>query len=262
MGESLKSRMAAGERLLSAWLTQPEPLVAEAMLAAGFDAVTLDLQHGQIDYADAVRQISAVRHAGGRAIARVPVGEYQTASRLLDAGVDGVIAPMIDSVDDARAFGAFMKYPPLGRRSWGPTRTLQLQRHGTPGYTYAGADAFRAAADAETMAIVMVETRRALDAIEDILALAEIDGVFVGPGDLSLALTDGRTLDVDAPDTLAAIERVARCAEAAGKPAAIFAATGTHARRYLDLGYRFVTPGSDIGYLTAGARSIIAESRD
>jgi 4-hydroxy-2-oxoheptanedioate aldolase len=187
------------------------------------------------------------------------VGEYQTASRLLDAGADGVIAPMIETVEDARTFGSFMKYPPLGRRSWGPTRTVQLQRH--DGRDYPGSDAFRDAADAETMAIVMVETLRALEGIDDILALPEIDGVFVGPGDLTLAMTEGRTLDVDLPATLDAIRHIAQRADAAGKPAAIFAATGAHARRYLELGYRFVTPSSDLGYMSVGAKAIIAEAR-
>jgi 4-hydroxy-2-oxoheptanedioate aldolase len=152
-----------------------------------------------------------------------------------------------------------MKYPPLGQRSWGPTRTVQLNAH--DGIAYGGPDAFRAEANAETLAIVMIETRRALDALDDILALPAVDGVFVGPGDLSISITDGRTLDIDRPETVAAIEHVARRALAAGKPAAIFAATGAHARRYFAMGYQFVTPSTDIGYLTLGARSIIADAR-
>jgi 4-hydroxy-2-oxoheptanedioate aldolase len=259
MSRTLASRFAAGEQLLSGWITVPDPLIAATMIDAGFDAVMIDMQHGMMDLVAAIAQITAVRHAGGRVIARVPVAEGQTASKLLDAGADGVVAPMIETVEDARAFADYMKYPPLGQRSWGPTRSIQLARH--DGATYPGPDAWRREANADTLAIVMIETRRALGAIDDILALPGIDGVFVGPGDLSIALSDGRTLDIEAPATIAAIEHAAARARAAGKIAGIFAASGKHARWHLSLGYQFVTPLSALDYMTLGIKGLINEAR-
>jgi 4-hydroxy-2-oxoheptanedioate aldolase len=256
---SLAERFAAGESLLSGWCTLPEPLVAEAVARAGFDAVTLDMQHGLIDLAAACRLIPAVRHAGSRVGVRIPVGGFQIAAQLLDSGADMVIAPMIETVEDARAFGAFTKYAPLGQRSWGPTRAVQLASYlDDPGIT---SDAYRRRANGDTLAIVMIETRKALSAVEDLLALPEIDGVLVGPSDLSLALSDGAALDVDAPASIAAFEHVLRCAKAAGKHASIYATSGAHAKRYRDIGYSFVAMMADIVYLTAGAKAAIAEVR-
>lgn len=259
MSETLARRFAEGEALVSGWVSMPEPLVGELCAKAGFDAVTIDMQHGLVDLAAAFRLVSAVRLAGSRAVVRIPVGENQTASRLLDAGADMVIAPMIETVEDARTFGAFMKYPPLGSRSWGPTRALQLDGGGS---AYgAPAEDYRKSANGRSLAFAMIETRRALEALDDILALAEIDGVFVGPSDLSVALTDGAELSVDSPENLAAIGRIVKRARHFGKPAGIYAGSGGHARRYLAMGFRFVTLMSDIGYITTGARHLLNEAR-
>ncbi|WP_181702261.1 aldolase/citrate lyase family protein [Chthonobacter albigriseus] len=248
MSISIAERFEAGESLLMGWISLPEPLVAEAVVRAGFDTLLIDMQHGLVDLASAFRIVSAVRAAGGRSLVRIPVGEFATASRLLDAGADGVVAPMIETVEDARAFAAFMKYPPAGSRSWGPTRAVQLDRV-TP-------QQYRAEANGRTMAFAMIETRRALEEIDAILAEPGIDGVFVGPADLSIALSGG-TLDTEAPAAQAAIAKVAGRAKAAGKPAGIYAGTPAEARRRLDGGYRFATLMSDLGYITAGALAAI-----
>nr|WP_246329521.1 aldolase/citrate lyase family protein [Chthonobacter rhizosphaerae] len=235
---------------MTGWISLPEPLVAEACVRAGFDALVVDLQHGQVDVASAGRIISGIRYAGGRAILRIPVGDYATASRLLDAGADAVIAPMIETVADAETFASFMKYPPLGSRSWGPTRAVQLSG-GTP-------EAYRTSANGSTLAIAMIETLTALDNLDGILALPGIDGVFVGPSDLSLAISNGANLDVNAPEAVEAFKRIADAAAKAGKIAGIYAVDPEHARRCFAMGFRFATLMSDLGYITSGAKAAIA----
>ena len=127
--------------------------------------------------------ISSVALAGKPTIVRVPVGEFALASRLLDAGASGILAPMINSGEDARRLVEFVKFPPLGQRSWGPRAALTLSGLDGPAYLKA--------ANAMTQAIAMIETRAALDALDEILGVEGVDGVFVGPSDLSIALSGG-----------------------------------------------------------------------
>ncbi len=122
---------------------------------------------------------------------RVPVGDFASASRLIDAGAAGVIAPMINSRADAERFASFAKFPPVGERSWGPRAALALSGLDLQGYL--------ASANRLTQAIAMIETREALDALDDILAVAGIDGVFIGPADLSIALEQRRQMGPSRP---------------------------------------------------------------
>ena len=176
----LAGRLATNREALCAWVGMNEPAVAEQLAREAFDAVTLDMQHGAVDFAGAMRSIASVALAGKPTIVRVPVGEFALASRLLDAGASGILAPMINSGEDARRFVEFVKFPPLGQRSWGPQAALPLSGLDAPAYLKA--------ANAMTQAIAMIETRAALDALDEILGVEGVDGVFVGPSDLSIAL--------------------------------------------------------------------------
>lgn len=247
---TLRERFGEGGTLLCGWISLDDPLVGEAVVRAGFEAALIDMQHGVVGLSGAFAQIAAIRRSGGYAMARVPVGEFQTAARLLDAGAQMIVAPMIESADDAAAFAGFVKYPPLGLRSWGPTRALQV------GGEEAGA--YRLSANRDTLAIAMIETAKALEAVDAILALPGIDGVFVGPSDLSIALSGGAVHDVDSAANLAAFDRIVEAARRAGKISGIYAATADHARRYRATGFDFVTLQSDLGYLTAGVRAVLA----
>ena len=180
----LAEALAAEAPLFCAWVGMNEPAVAEALAREAFDAVVLDMQHGAFDFVGASRAILSVALAGKPTIVRVPVGEFSLASRLLDAGAAGIIAPMVNSRDDARRLVAFTKFLPLGERSWGPRAVLPLSGFDAPAYL--------AAANGMTQTIAMIETRAALDALDEILAVEGVDGVFIGPSDLSIALNDGR----------------------------------------------------------------------
>ena len=254
MPVNLAARLRAGETLLTAWSAIPEALVVETCARAGFDAVTLDMQHGFHGVDSVLRGIGAVRLGGAPAIVRIPVGDFAFASRALDMGASAVIAPMINSVDDARAFAAAMKFPPIGGRSWGPNRTLAL--HGT-----ASPQAYLESANADTLALAMVETRQAVDILDHILAVDGIDGVFVGPADFSIAWSGGQTVDPTLEDMMTAVADIAARTGQAGKIAATLAMDGVMAKRYAAMGFKLIAVNSDVGYLTAGAKALIASSR-
>jgi len=164
-----------------------EPAVAEALAREAFDAVVLDMQHGAVDFDGATRSILRVALAGKPTIARVPIGAFALASQLMDSGASGILAPMIDSGEDARRLVESVKFPPLGQRSWGPLAALPLSGLDAPAYLKA--------ANAMTQAIAMIETRAALDALDEILSVDGLDGVYVGPSDLSIALANGASVE-------------------------------------------------------------------
>jgi len=247
----LAARLAGGGEALCAWVTANEPALAEWLAREGFDAVVLDMQHGMIDLAGAMRSILSVALAGKPTIARVPIGAFALASLLLDVGASGILAPMINSGDDARRLAKFVKFPPLGERSWGPRAALALSGLDAPAY-------FKAA-NGIVQAIAMIETRAALDALDDILGVEGIDGVFVGPSDLSIALTGG--LEPRGEAVMSEARRVAERAKAHGKYAAMFCFDGADAKAMRGLGYRVCTISSDQNLIRAAARSELAAAR-
>ncbi len=237
----------------SAWVGLNEPGIAEALARESFDAVTLDMQHGGFDFVGAARAIQSVALAGKPTIARVPVGDFATASRLADAGAAAVIAPMINSAADARRFAEFMKFPPLGRRSWGPRTALALTGLVGPAYLHG--------ANAVTLAIAMVETREALDALDEIVATPGVDGVFVGPADLSIALSGGGVVDPHGEAVEAALTKIAARAKAHGKFAGLFCVDGARAKVARARGFALCSISTDLLLLRAAARAELAAAR-
>ena len=251
---TLRKRLDAGETLYTAWSAIPDPLVAEFLARTGFDAVTLDMQHGCHSTESVMRGVPAVMLAGKPAIVRIPVGRFDMASRALDFGAAAVIAPMVNSLADARLFAAAMKFPPVGERSWGPTRVLGLRSEKDP-------QAYLEAANGDTLAIAMIETRAALAVLDEILGLPGIDGVFVGPSDFSIAWSGGKRIDPGNGDMLKGAADVAEKTRKAGKIPCTLAITGEAARKFRDMGFRLIALGSDFGYLTAGAAALLQASK-
>lgn len=251
---SLVARLADPAPIYLGWIGNPDPLIAELVARAGFDAINLDMQHGLHDAVSVMRAVGAVTLAGRPVIVRIPVGDFAMASRALDMGADAVIAPMINTVADAQAFADAMKFPPVGRRSWGPTRAIGLR-----GYAD-GAD-YLAGANADTLSLAMIETREALDNLEAILDVEGIDGVFVGPSDLSLTLSGGELVDGNAAFLDEPIARIVEAAQTRGKVPAIFTISGDRARAMADLGYRIIAIGLDSLYLTEGVRLMLKDAR-
>jgi 4-hydroxy-2-oxoheptanedioate aldolase len=250
---ALARQIGAGGCALAAWVGINEPAVAELLAREGYDTITLDMQHGAIDVAGAMRGIGAVALAGKPAIVRIPVGEFQTASRVIDAGAAAVIAPMINSGADARHFADFMKFPPVGQRSWGPRAALNHSGYVGPAYLHS--------ANAITLAIAMIETREALDALDEILGEPGIDGVFVGPSDLSIALHKGAIVDPHGADVDAQLTHVVQRAKVHGKFAAAFCFDGKRAKELAGRGFGLCSVSTDQLLLRAAARAELTAAR-
>jgi len=250
---SLSAGLRAKKSLMSAWCGLPDPTTAGLLAREDFDAVILDMQHGLIDYSGIVAAIPLIAAAGKPAIARVPVGDFAAASRFLDAGAAGVIAPMINTIEDARLFASFMKYPPMGERSWGPHGVITLTGMNP-------ADYFRDA-NGISVSLAMIETREALHIVDDILAVAGIDGIFVGPADLSIALSGGARVDAHGREVDEALTHCLARARAAGKFVGVFAIDGERARTLVERGFDLVSLGTDATLLRAGAQAAIKVMR-
>lgn len=246
---SLASRLAADETVITAWSGVPDALTVEIVAAQGFDAVTLDMQHGGHHEDSALRCMPAVLGAGRHAILRIPVGRWDVASRALDFGAEAVIAPMVNSVEDARRFAGAVKYPPVGERSWGPTFALPRL-----GATLSG---YLASANAERLAIAMIETRAALASLDGILDTPGIDGIFLGPSDFSIAWTNGARIDPTLEDMMQTVGEVAARARAKGKFAGIFVMDTSLAGRFVRMGYRLLAMGSEHRLIALGAESLL-----
>ena len=250
---ALSERLKGESCAFTAWCGIAEPHIAGILAREDFDAVTLDMQHGAFDVAAALRAVPLIAAAGKPAIARIPVGDFATASRLLDAGVSAVIAPMINTIEDVHRFSASMKYPPLGERSWGPHAALTLSG--------LQAEQYFARANEFSLAFAMVETRDALGLIDEILASTAIDGVFIGPSDLSIALTGGARNDPTGAEGGKALAHALARARAANKRIAVYSHSGERASELAGMGVDLVAIATDTNLLRSGAQAALAAAK-
>jgi 4-hydroxy-2-oxoheptanedioate aldolase len=231
----VKQAWRAGNSALNGWLAIGAGYSAEVVGHQGFDAVTVDLQHGMIGFDQAVAMLQPALR-----MARVPANTPAEIMHLLDAGAYGIICPMISTAAEARAFVAACTYVPAGTRSYGPAR----------GLLYGGADYFAGAND-EIIKLAMIKTNEGLANLEAILAVEGLDGIYVGPNDLCLALGVAPAPESDAPLFVAAIAKILNQVRQSGKVAGIFCSSGTAAAMRIVQGFRLVTPGSDVTLLSA-----------
>jgi 4-hydroxy-2-oxoheptanedioate aldolase len=216
------------------------PVVAESIAREGFAAVVLDAQHGLWDTAALIAGVGGLHHAEATPVVRVPLNDFALVSRALDFGAEAIIAPMINNAADARQFVVAAKYPPLGERSWGPIRAMALQAPRT-----APVDYMREANDG-TLTLAMIETATALGNVDAIAATDGIDALFVGPYDLSTALSSGAAQDMQAPQVEQAIDKICAAAKKAGKIPAIYCRDVAGALALARRGFRFIVAGNDL----------------
>lgn len=247
---TLATRLRAGETVFSAWSALPDPLTIEAVARAGFDAVTLDMQHGGHDVASVLGGTGLIAAAGKHTVVRVPLDDFAMVSRALDFGAEAVIAPMINSVEDAQRLASVAKFPPLGARSWGQYRRIDGHGQSTPGD-------YLTQANEASLVFAMVETRAAYTVLDGILAVEGIDGVFVGPSDFSIAWSNGAEVNGTSPAIVAPLQDIAARVTKAGKIAGIYAADAASAKRFASYGYRFITVGVDTNYLRLGVQALL-----
>ncbi len=230
-----------------AWCGLTDPRYLEMVAEYPFAAVSLDMQHGFFDEAAVQHGIAAVAAKGKAPLVRIPVGRCDTASRVMDFGALGVIAPMINSVEDARAFARSVKYVPRGERSFGPRHAAATYGVSIPEYL----DGI----DNASLALAMIETREAVEVVEEIVVVDGIDGVLIGPGDLSISIRQNRIPDVYGPESMEAVSRIIGACKTAGKHAAAFALTPEHANMLAGLGAGLISVGIDDTYLDKGIAS-------
>ncbi|ENA0608625.1 2,4-dihydroxyhept-2-ene-1,7-dioic acid aldolase [Enterobacter bugandensis] len=246
----IKTTLAGHRPVVNGWLAIPSSYSAEIMGHQGYDAVTVDLQHGMIDFASALTMLQALSATPAVPLVRVTDNNPAQIMRLLDAGAYGVICPMISTPEQAQRFVSACRYPPQGTRSFGPAR----------GLLYGGPD-YPQHANREILTLAMIETREGLANIDAILDTDGLDGVFIGPNDLSLTLTGAASAESTHPDMLAAVERVVSRCRVKQKIAGIFCTSGAAAARRIAEGFSLVTPANDVMQLGRASREAIALAR-
>ena len=248
---TLRQLHAARQPIVNAWLSIPSAYAAEVVAHQGFDAATVDMQHGMMGFSEAVAMLQAVSSTHAVPMVRPPSLDPPGIMRLLDAGAYGVICPMISTRAEAEALVAACRYPPGGRRSFGPAR----------GLLYGGPDYF-AHANAEILVLGMIETAEALGNLDAILDTPGLDGIYVGPNDLAIELGFPPHAEHDAPAVVAAVARVRMATVTRGKIAGIFCSSGAAARDRLREGFGLVTPGNDAALLKGVVSAAVARTRE
>jgi 4-hydroxy-2-oxoheptanedioate aldolase len=246
----LREIWAQGGAVVNGWLAIPNSFSAETMAHQGWDSLTIDLQHGVVDYAGMVPMLQAVSTTHTVPVVRVPWLEPGIIMKTLDAGAYGVICPMVNTRADAEKLVAYTHYAPKGTRSFGPVRAL----------LYGGADYPQHANDT-IVAFAMIETAQALENLDDILATPGLDAVYIGPSDLSLALGCKPTFDDLDPKAGDAVQHILARAKAHGIVAGIHNGTPEAALKRIAMGFQFVTISSDARLMAAGAQQVVNTMR-
>ena len=239
MPDRLRERWERGQVALNAWLTFEGPAAAEAVAGGGFDAVTVDLQHGAVTADTLGAVVAAIEPTGAVPLVRLSWCDPAAAMRALDLGVRGVIAPMVNSAEEATAFARACRYPPRGIRSYGTVRSA----FGT------GRDQTERANDT-VLVFAQIETAEGLAAVDDICAVEGLDGLYVGPADLSLSLGLASFADVEDPRLLEALDAVLEAARRHGVVPGIHAPSEGAALSMARRGFTFVGSAGDANALT------------
>lgn len=243
---ALRTLIDRGETAVNAWLSGDGSFLAEVFSYAGYDTVTIDAQHGMFGRDTILRLLQAVSNGPATPIVRLAALDPGEIGWVLDAGAQVVICPMINSADQAAALVQACRYPPRGERSFGPARSLL---DSPPNYLEN--------ADREVMVWAMIETHAAVENMAAIIATPGLDGVFVGPNDLALAL-DLAPGGLISPTVAAVLDRVSALAHDRGLAAGLFCANAVEAKEWADRGFDLVTPGSDAALVKAGAVAALA----
>jgi 4-hydroxy-2-oxoheptanedioate aldolase len=246
----LREIWRAGGAAVNGWLAIPSSFSTETMAHQGWDSLTIDMQHGVIDYTAAVTMLTAISTTDTVPVVRVPWLDSGILMKMLDAGAYGLICPMVSTREQAQQLVAATHYPPRGTRSFGPIRAL----------LYGGAD-YLQHADDTVVAFAMIETAEALENLDAILSVEGLDAIYVGPGDLSLALGCKPTFDeVEAP-VAQAIDHILDRAKAHGVVAGIHNMSPEAARKRVAKGFQFVTVSSDSRLMATGAQQALKTMR-
>jgi 4-hydroxy-2-oxoheptanedioate aldolase len=232
---------------LNGWLAIPEGFSAEIMANTGFDSLTIDMQHGVNDYLKTVEMLRAINTTDTTAMVRVPWLDPSHIMKILDAGVNGIICPMINNKKEAEKLVEYSYYPPFGKRSFGPIRAK---------YIFEGD--YSKVANNSLLIIAMIETKEALDNLDEILSVEGIDAVYIGPADLSFNLGYTPKFDQEEPFVVETIKYILKTTKKYNKFAGIHNGNVDYALKMKDLGFDFVTVGSDANFIVKAASEVIS----
>ncbi len=246
----LRSLWKSGGAAVNGWLAIPNGFATEVMAHQGWDTLTIDVQHGVVDYQAMVQMLQAISTTQTVPVVRVPWLEPGILMKTLDAGAYGVICPMVNTREDAQKLVAWTSYAPRGVRSFGPVRALY----------YGGAD-YPAHANDTIVRFAMIETAQALDNLDDILSVEGLDAIYIGPSDLSLSLGCTPTFDDLDPKAAQAVDHILERAKAHGVVAGIHNGRADVALARIAKGFQFVTVSSDARLLAAGSQQILSAMR-
>jgi len=233
---AFRSRLTAREPLYGAWSVIPSPLSVRLLAAAGLDYVVIDLQHGGATEHDLPAMTDAIRLAGAAPVGRVRHAHPADIGRALDLGCEGVIVPNVDSAAQALEVAGAVRYRPAGYRSVGGVLAAR-----------------------DPFCLVMAESAEAVDDLDRTLDIPGVDGIYVGPGDLSLAL--GCEPDPDDPVLKPALERIWAACAAAGKPVGVHASDGATAGRYREAGCTLLTVTADASAIVRDTAAQLGRAR-
>jgi 4-hydroxy-2-oxoheptanedioate aldolase len=245
----LRQLWDSGKPALNGWCSIGNSFTAEIMAAQGYDSVTVDMQHGALDYSALLPMLQAMRASGATLMARVPWRDPGHIMKALDAGAMGIICPMVNNREEAEEFVSYLRYPPLGQRSFGPTRAAIAM----PGYGLA--------ANSEVLALAMIETADGITNLDEIVATPGLDGIYVGPADLTLGTQKGRLppgFDRQEPEMIKLLKRIADACKLNGIRACLHCATPDYAARAIEWGYELTTVGGDTRLLGGAASASVS----
>lgn len=248
---AVRAAWRSGGAVVNGWLGIPSGVAAENMAQAGWDSLTVDLQHGLVDYQTAVAMLQAITTTATVPMARVPWNEPGIIGKMLDAGAYGIICPMVNTREEAERLVDACLYPPKGNRSFGPLRATW----------YAGPDYFAGANDT-VLVLPMIETRTAVENADAILSTPGIDGCYIGPADLGISFGYGPKADRDEPELVEVIDGIVATAKKHGKSAGLHCGSTAYARRAIEKGVQLVTIQADNLLLSNAAKAAVKEMRD
>ncbi len=241
----------SGNPVINAWLSIPNSFTAEAFGKMGWDSITIDMQHGQNDYQTSIPMLQSLSSSQSVPMTRVPWSEPGIIMKMLDLGIMGIIAPMINTKEDCEKFVSYCYYPPIGERSFGPMRAQLV--HGSEYFVNANKN---------ILSFAMIETKQAVENIDYILSVPNLTGVYIGPADMSSSYGLTPKFDVKEDPVFSNIKLIAKKAKEYGKIAGIHNGSTSYAKEMISLGYNFVTVLSDFRIMSSYSQKVIDEMKN
>lgn len=254
---TLKEIWVRNEAVINGWCSIPSSFSAEIMAHQGFDSITIDMQHGLVDYQVAVTMLQAISTTSVIPLTRVPWNDPAILMKILDAGSYGVICPMINTPEEAERLVASCKYPPRGFRSFGPIRA----KYYSGGNTHGGGN-YHNYANEETLVIPQIETREAIQNLDEILQVPGISAIYIGPSDLSMALGKEPRSGQNDPEVIEARQLILETAKRYGIPAGIHTNSTQVATEMIEEGFQLTSLQSDDRFLMSKAKEEVQAVRD